>query len=247
MSTLTVKAFIRRSLLVATLSVAIFPLTVYAACNSVNAEHPCGSSQSIGKASKSSGGSYSSSDTSSGGHSNSNGAVAAAGAGAIIGIIRAMSSSSSSSSQRDSERRAYESKQRAEEQQRIEIGQTASSEINKFDSEYNQLFNDAKPSGGSVLTASKTATGSDAANFDFSGDCETVQRKGVQYVENIKRIAESRGPAICASAKDAKLLGEIAVKVAESCQIIPTWESLRDVGRKQIQEANRVIAGSCAN
>jgi len=82
-------------------------------------------------------------------------------------------------------------------------------------------------------------------NMVLSGDCETVQRKGSQYLKQMTRDAEARGPSICPSAKDAKRGGEIAVKVAEACQNIPTWKSMRDIGRRQIREAQATIARSC--
>lgn len=84
-------------------------------------------------------------------------------------------------------------------------------------------------------------------SLDLSGNCETVQQKAMQHINQINRDieADSSNPGICSAARSHKLLGEIMVKVAEACQEIPTWKEEREMGRKMIQEAKQTINDTC--
>jgi len=85
----------------------------------------------------------------------------------------------------------------------------------------------------------------DAQGLDLSGGCAAAQQKGTEYANRVKANVTSAGPAICQNARDTKKLGIVMVRVAESCQEIPTWQELRAEGERMIQEGEQTINGSC--
>lgn len=100
------------------------------------------------------------------------------------------------------------------------------------------------PIAASSIDRSSSMHG-DINGLDFSGNCDEVQAKGTRYVQEIGRSAIANGPSICESSKAARLLGQIAVKVAEACKNIPEWTQMRDAGLQQIRQAETAISKSC--
>lgn len=101
------------------------------------------------------------------------------------------------------------------------------------------------PASLNSITAQNVSISSEIAAVDLSGNCDEAQAKGVAWANKIAEIAQARGPAICQSAKDAEKAGEIMVRVARACKVIPNWQEEEAAGIKLINEARETQRGSC--
>lgn len=97
----------------------------------------------------------------------------------------------------------------------------------------------------SNISSGAAASYDDAQTVDLSGGCTAAQQKGEQYANRVKADVESAGPAICQNARNTKKLGIVMVRVAESCQEIPSWQELRTEGERMIREGEQTMNGSC--
>lgn len=110
----------------------------------------------------------------------------------------------------------------------------------------NFAFNESQNNTPRSATTSNTHHDyTDAQNLDLSGGCTAAQQKGTQYADRIKANVISAGPAICENARNNKKLGIVMVRVAESCQEIPTWQELRAEGERMIREGEQTMNGTC--
>lgn len=101
-------------------------------------------------------------------------------------------------------------------------------------------------SSGGGSGGARPALSAEAMAIDLSGDCDTAERKGAEAAEKIGAQAQSPDAGICSSGKGVKLLGEIAVRVAQACKVRPTWKQMEDQGYETINEAQQTINDSCS-
>jgi hypothetical protein len=81
-------------------------------------------------------------------------------------------------------------------------------------------------------------------SLDLGGGCQAAQQKAAQYANKIAQEAAGT-PSVCGSAKANRKLGEIMIRVAESCQSIPNWTEEKRSGEQMIQQSDQTISGSC--
>ncbi|WP_179404379.1 hypothetical protein [Burkholderia guangdongensis] len=82
------------------------------------------------------------------------------------------------------------------------------------------------------------------ANLDLSGGCKVAQQKAAQYANQFAQQAAAT-PSVCGSAKANRKIGELTVRVAESCQELPTWTQEKQTGEQMIEQSDQTISGSC--
>lgn len=80
--------------------------------------------------------------------------------------------------------------------------------------------------------------------LDLSGGCQSAQSKGARYANSIAQ-ASIGNPSVCASAKANRKLGEVTVRIAESCKELPNWNDEKQAGIQMIEQSDQTISGSC--